>query len=1075
MSDARVLVVRASAGTGKTFRLAHRYLGLLLAGARPEEILATTFTRKAAGEILGRILTRLAEAALDDRARREMLKHLSPPPAQAPSAEDCRRLLHDLLARLHAFQVRTLDAWFAHLARLHGAELGLPPAWRVMDQEEEKAQIAEEVGTLIADMPPERMHDLVRDLQEQEFDRGVHAGLVDLVGTGLAFLRDSTPDAWNVVPPGAAADPAAVDRLRADLRRLEVPPTKNWISSLEKLRVAAAGEDWGAWLGSTPVKNLRAGRPEFEKKPIPNAVLPVLQRGTTLAEAALLHERWRRLQAAHALLAEADLRIEEARRAAGAFGFDDLPRWLQNAAALGDADDAAFRLDGRLRHVLLDEFQDTSTAQWRALRPLVDAALGASGTLFCVGDGKQSIYGWRSGEPRLLGAVAETYHAETEPLAQSFRSALAILDAVNTVFRNLPQSVQAWNDGAALEEAAARFAEQWSEHTTARAGLPGRFELWAVPAPEDNEETKHAEKVHAQAAARAAEIVAELRAAGRPDGEVAILVRNNEPVGRIVADLRARGIEASAEGNVPLTDSAAVCAALAALDVADRPDDTASARLTAVSPLAEALGAASDLHEHGRDAARAAFAARVRAAVLAHGFGLWLARLHASPAFTAGGPCAGFDARRFARLVEAGHAWDARVRTRSGAALRLSAFTEHARMLLLEDPAPAAVRVMTVHKSKGLEFDAVVLALTGGKRGRGPAFWTQRDDPAEPLSGVTHRGTKAMRGLDARLDALERASEVAGRYDELCLVYVAMTRAKQRLEIVIPEAPAAVLAGKDEERARAFTLDGLLRTIFQVTRGSTAAAVHASGAPRAAWGERDKSEKNAEAPSPVAAGRPWPASLRVNEPPALPVLPRWSASRAAKDPRLRLQAIASEPREDGRPRGIAMHKLFEQVEWLDEFPASDAALRHALKDLEEPPSEAEAAAWIGQFREMLALPEIRQALTRPPGLPCEQLLVWRERRFAVAMPEPGRSEPALLRGSFDRVILTGPRGAPVSALILDFKTGGGVAGDLDARAEAYAAQMGVYRAALARMVKVPEAAIRCGMLFVDSGMLKILA
>jgi ATP-dependent exoDNAse (exonuclease V) beta subunit len=1072
MSEARVLVVRASAGTGKTFLLAHRYLGLLFGGAKPEEILATTFTRKAAGEIIGRILTRLAQAALDGNARREMLNHLSPQPAQAPSAEDCQRLLHALLARLHAFQVRTLDAWFAHLARMHCAELGLPPAWGVMDQEEEKAQVAEEVGTLIAELPPQRLHDLVRDLQEQEFDRGVHAGLAELVGTGLTILRDSTPDAWDVVAQGAAADPAAVERLRADLRRLEVPATRNWPANLEKLRAAAAAEDWAAWLSLTPVKNLRTGNGKFDSQPILGDAAAVLHSGTAIAEKAFLHERWRRLQAAHALLAEADRRIDIARRAAGAFGFDDLPRWLQNAAALGDADDAAFRLDGRLHHVLLDEFQDTATPQWRALRPLVDAALGASGTLFCVGDGKQSIYGWRSGEPRLLGALAERYRAETAPLAQSFRSAQAILDAVNTVFRNLPQSVPGWKDGAALEEAAARFAGHWNDHTTARAGLPGRFELWAVPAPGDHEEARHADKVHAQAAACAAEIVAELRAAGHLDGEVAILVRTNEPVGRIVADLRARGIEASAEGNVPLTDSTAVCAALAALDVADRPDDTASARLTAVSPLADALGAAADLHARGREAARVTFAARVRTAVLAHGFGRWLARLHASPVFTAGGPCAGFDARRFARLVEAGHAWDLRARTRSGAALRLSAFTEHVRTLRLEDPAPAAVRVMTVHKSKGLEFDAVVLALTGGKRGKGPAFWTRRDDPEEPLSGVTHAGNKDLRGLDARLDALESATDVAGRYDAFCVLYVAMTRAKQRLEIVIPEAPATVLAGKDEERERAFSLAGLLRTIFQVTRGSAAVAFHASGAERGAWAA--PATQSAEPPSSVAAGQAWPESTRVCGAAPPPVLPRWTASRAGKDVSVKLRALAAEPREDTRARGVAIHKLFEQCEWIEDFVLDEAALLAALRDLDDPPAAPNARRWIAEFHAMLQQPQVRIALTRPAGVPREHLTVWRERRFAVAMPEPGRSEPALLRGSFDRVILTGPRGAPASALILDFKTGGGMAGEPDSRTDPYVAQMGVYRAALARMLPLPEAAIRCGLLFVDSGMLKIL-
>ena len=99
------LVIRASAGTGKTHQLAMRFIGLLAAGSRPDQILATTFTRKAAGEILDRVLYRLAEAAADDAPRRQLAKEIQRPLAR----DDCRQLLVATVRQLHRLHVGTLQ------------------------------------------------------------------------------------------------------------------------------------------------------------------------------------------------------------------------------------------------------------------------------------------------------------------------------------------------------------------------------------------------------------------------------------------------------------------------------------------------------------------------------------------------------------------------------------------------------------------------------------------------------------------------------------------------------------------------------------------------------------------------------------------------------------------------------------------------------------------------------------------------------------------------------------------------------------------------------------------------------
>ena len=129
----RNILIRASAGTGKTLQLAERYISLLR-DTHPERILATTFTRKAAAEILQRILLRLAS---DDA---ETESTLTPEELQSR-----RNLLRELTRKLHRVHIGTLDSFFINVGSAISLELGLPTGWRIID-EHERAQCQQRVG-----------------------------------------------------------------------------------------------------------------------------------------------------------------------------------------------------------------------------------------------------------------------------------------------------------------------------------------------------------------------------------------------------------------------------------------------------------------------------------------------------------------------------------------------------------------------------------------------------------------------------------------------------------------------------------------------------------------------------------------------------------------------------------------------------------------------------------------------------------------------------------------------------------------------------------------------------------------
>ena len=125
-------VIRASAGTGKTFALSNRYLVLLASGVECQSILATTFTRKGAGEILDRIVQRLSNAALSDQAAEELSKELDFVISRSRAAD----VLLGLLKNLHRLEISTLDSFFNRVAKVFSLELGLPPTWDVVEEQQ---------------------------------------------------------------------------------------------------------------------------------------------------------------------------------------------------------------------------------------------------------------------------------------------------------------------------------------------------------------------------------------------------------------------------------------------------------------------------------------------------------------------------------------------------------------------------------------------------------------------------------------------------------------------------------------------------------------------------------------------------------------------------------------------------------------------------------------------------------------------------------------------------------------------------------------------------------------------------
>ncbi|MES2353228.1 MAG: UvrD-helicase domain-containing protein [Pseudomonadota bacterium] len=482
------VVVEACAGSGKTWLLVSRIIRLLLEGAKPSEILAITFTRKAAEEMRARLtewLNYLTEATDEEvygflRERgiaHKDIDHVLP---------NARGLLEVFLLAEPPITMTTFHGWFAqitHAAPLDaksGADFTLMESTRLLMKEawqsfvqaghtEPSSPAMQSLTALFADYELFSTRKLLENFVEGRSDWWAYVhGQADPVGYALKKLAQQL-----AIDP--SSDPVS-DLSSSTLFRTHLT---NLITAL------AAGTDASKAVGATieqalfgndaqklletlstelfiqkgtPVKRLRdamekRGGASWESYQF------VIDKLLTVKEALVHHEIYRLNQ--HSLTAGVALlnHFQELKASRHAADFGDL-EWaafhLLNHS--GAAESIQYKLDCRYKHILLDEFQDTNPLQWLTLKSWLDATIGAGNppTVFLVGDPKQSIYRFRKADARLFDTAAAYLithlHAAKFKADVSRRCSPAVLEAVNRVF-----------DGR----------DHFSKHTSHQQALPG--------------------------------------------------------------------------------------------------------------------------------------------------------------------------------------------------------------------------------------------------------------------------------------------------------------------------------------------------------------------------------------------------------------------------------------------------------------------------------------------------------------------------------------------------------------------------------------------------------------------------
>jgi ATP-dependent helicase/nuclease subunit A len=1079
----RSMLLQAPAGSGKTTVLTARFLALLATVDAPEEILAITFTRKAAAEMQHRIL-----AALQAASAGQSIAGIAPRLLQAARARDAERgweLLHNP-SRLRIQTIDALNHWLATqlpISARSGASLAIAPSpaplYRraarrclVLATEDRDAAAAaallfdrldnswSRLEQLLADMLERRSHWLPRVLEargsglaervQQSLDSALRVELAAALATLPAeLLREAEVLLSHALrgrgaptgdPVCLSGEPASLPHWRA---LCELALTEQGWRKRFTIREGFGPDDapmkarMAAWIDA--LGRLHGAQAACSAlRALPDNRLDADDHQALEALALLLLRAAAELQ----LVFAADARVDYPYVAAAA------------RAALteqGAPSDFALRAGGALRHILVDEFQDTSYDQFELLQALTAGwERGDGRTLFVVGDPMQSIYQFREAEVGLFLRARDYGVGEVdfEPLQlrRNFRSSAPLIAWVNQQFSGLFPA----EDDA--RRAAIRYLPSVPAAPDAAAGLAGavlhRFQAGDLDA----------EAQCVVAIARAAR-------AHDPAASIAVLVASREHVAASVAQLRAagfalRGVDLERLRDRPaIRDLAALTRAL--LHAADRTAWLALLRapwcgLTLAELDTLLAGAEGDLFtwlsaraqappdpraQPGRPdecSAEAVAAMQQRLARLSaalapailgpeRGLPLWQRVEHcwlrlAAPAVYRS-DVDRLDAHRY---IDALALHDDPQRLVGEA---LGELTE--RLYSGAPPQPGAIELMTVHAAKGLEWDVVILPGLGRKTAvdRDPLLhWIElprasvgTDLLLAPIRATEQEPRGSLAGYIKRLRR-DRA-----RLERVRLLYVAATRARTALHLLAalpqPSTPAAA-----PQPARGSLLDLLWPAL-----GAQFLALLPAATTPALEGAR------------ATALSLWrlPARWRIPPPPAAAPLPRLALGSPAPGDAPEYRWVGA----TARAIGIIVHAELHRLAAGAQLPASK----------ESSIAAAGYAAWLAELgvphdEQPLAGARVHEALARTLADPRGRWLL------SSAHPE-GHSERRLTGLHQGRVVnviidrmLVDEHG---QRWIVDFKTstheGGAEREFIDREAERYRPQLQRYAALAGRL------------------------
>ena len=1053
----RNLLIRASAGTGKTYALATRYLRLMLLGnVDPAKIVALTFSRAAAQEIYTKILERLWKAAESEESAKRESEEISKT-SKTPKSwnkSEFASLLRNLIDTQHLGTIATLDSFILRMVRNFPLEMGFQHAVEVLDTAGEGDAIQDALRVILQGTEnTEDFTKLFAAAHDGNLPRVFENKIAAMLKTWRKFYEryphcrnwtvESMLEALGI--PGNSKCP--------DLSILDTSgqcnPAKTFVKYVKEYNgVKSCFLDKKSNTCKMMLHFLRdlqatAFSWATEKKQFH---FDYGVKGAAAIRAAIRHMFNLRVQR---LLKQVKAKIDfvgfvedvynRNSRRKGKLTFSDFTKF--SAAREGSEKSFAlknleYRFDEKFDHWALDEFQDTSELQWACLKSLVfeAAASGGGRTVMTVGDLKQSIYTWRGGndgpfmEMMSWGAFTDSEFGKIDDLNTSYRYEKNICDFINAVFGE--KSLRA--GGVLPSERAGAIGrwlsgDCWKVHEPVfKDGSPkaGDYvKVLGVPDPEG--------KANMKALLPALED--ELRRIGLQhkavgiNESVGILVRTNDDGNEVAEHLRLKGFKVVWEGMSAVSDLPVVNALVDLLRLSEHPADTfAWKTVSQLFPVCSIL-----FPQENGDELSAAFVSSIVAANLSH---QGLSRTLQKYCQALSEDSAGLDQlskQRLREMVALAVAYEQRNANR----FSIDGFEAFLAASFKREQGTSSdvVRILTIHRSKGLTLDRVIVPLA-----EGTTKWLADSGSQGLLYAAEGDWVLPHLSVDEAALNPKTAMALSERSDESLLSnirmwYVALTRARKAMYIITP------LVERNEEKpffrdviASAFADFPRRKQDDECDKQDNECEIIFEQGVEPEIKPKGKPNSDKDGNGGCAGNRFW-----SHEDPAESIERVSPSSSGHRDFAVPASFLFSESAGEAAKKGVEIHGQYESVEWADE-------------------------------ETLAALPQAFHVAFVKPG---PEATLWREKSYEIYREGDGKGEWET--GQFDRVVFTG-EGDEREAVIYDFKTNALRSGESTEVFEqrmirTYSPQMNAYRAALGTLTGLQSSRIRSVLLLQSTG------
>jgi ATP-dependent exoDNAse (exonuclease V) beta subunit len=827
-------IYKSSAGSGKTFTLVLEYLKLVIANPYAyRHILAITFTNKATEEMKSRIISALEELASGNG---EKLHHLlqefyaeTQPGKQIPIRDRAKHALELILGDYSNFSVSTIERFFQRVLRAFAREMNLPLSYEVEMQQDVVLRNITDQMLLKAGVDPvltRLLETFIRSRMDSEkgwkVEREIHSLGVEIFKENFLTRAGADLDSTDRVEQTLVLA-ENLHRIRNTFESRLVAFSERTVAILDQYGLTErdfGGQSKGPVnymsrfadgrtdrsLTVSPTNRAYLDTPEkFPHKDSPNLKQAEKAANEGLFDlfremvdffdqnypAYISAQEVSKHIYAFGVLNELLKALAEYRREYRQLLISDTNHLLREIITEPDTPFIYEKIGNRYQHYLIDEFQDTSELQFQNLAPLLMDALARGDGGLLVGDVKQAIYRWRNGDLRLLMEGAEKFFrihgqkTEVHPLTDNWRTAYRVVEFNNLFFKESSRLLAAefkgpWEDF--FHKAYAEVAQNPNKRNV-EGFVSFRFLENNDPGAETAEEDPViASGWIAESLQSAFELVEDLRKEGFEGKDIMFLVRYNKEARLLASWFQSKGIRVVSNESLRVSSHPHIRLLLAMLRLLHQDED--------------AIAWAEAIYYHHRIAGTEAISHTLfqtdGTREFTHLMESHKASLRKLPLYEC--------VEQIMRLFPAMLSPNAYISGFLDAVLEYSGkqdsgiagflewwFEVEPKRFIVNAPEADAVRIMTIHKAKGLEFPVVVIPFASWEMGPGGKGYLWIEPQREPFNDFDLVPVKSVKNLANSWFGEAYEEELAMTcLDNLNLLYVAFTRPKYRLYVMCP-------------------------------------------------------------------------------------------------------------------------------------------------------------------------------------------------------------------------------------------------------------------------------------------------